>query len=333
MDPERAGMTHFVVQSTLLGQTGLLMMGAVRWQVPRRYHEYVTAPNQQRLSASPLQLMRNECSRATHSALSPPFTTTPKVYTAIFTTHIPERAAGVYHRESRSGKYQLTYAEAKAVCEYEGGHLATYQQLEAARKIGFHVCAAGWMAKGRVGYPIVKAGANCGFGKTGIVDYGIRLNRSERWDAYCYNPNGKECGGVFTDSKHVFKSPGYPNEYENDQICYWHIRVKYGQRIHLQFLEFDVEDDTACMADFLEIYDSYDDINGFVGRFCGDELPDDIISTGNVMTLKFLTDASVTAGGFQIRYITIDTPSKSSDGKNTTSQGKTNFLAGKFGIM
>lgn len=42
----------------------------------------------------------------------------------------------MYHRESRSGKYQLTYAEAKAVCEYEGGHLATYQQLEAARKIG-----------------------------------------------------------------------------------------------------------------------------------------------------------------------------------------------------
>ncbi|NXU33982.1 TSG6 protein, partial [Drymodes brunneopygia] len=150
---------------------------------------------------------------------------------------------------------------------------------------GFHVCAAGWMAKGRVGYPIVKAGANCGFGKTGIVDYGIRLNRSERWDAYCYNPNGKECGGVFTDSRHVFKSPGYPNEYENDQICYWHIRLRYGQRIHLQFLEFDVEDDTACLADFLEVYDSYDDINGFVGRFCGDELPDDIISTGNLFAL------------------------------------------------
>nr|XP_021391111.2 tumor necrosis factor-inducible gene 6 protein [Lonchura striata domestica] len=103
-----------------------------------------------------------------------------------------ERAAGVYHREARSGKYRLTFAEARAVCEYEGGRLATLQQLEAARKIGFHVCAAGWMAKGRVGYPIVKAGANCGFGKTGIVDYGIRLNRSERWDAYCYNPNGEE---------------------------------------------------------------------------------------------------------------------------------------------
>lgn len=47
-----------------------------------------------------------------------------------------EQAAGVYHRESRAGKYKLTYSEAKTVCEFEGGHLATYKQLEAARKIG-----------------------------------------------------------------------------------------------------------------------------------------------------------------------------------------------------
>uniref|UniRef100_A0A8D2NMH2 TNF alpha induced protein 6 n=1 Tax=Zosterops lateralis melanops TaxID=1220523 RepID=A0A8D2NMH2_ZOSLA len=180
--------------------------------------------------------------------------------------------------------------EMKAGCSSQGGLIKPTSPFPSAA--GFHVCAAGWMAKGRVGYPIVKAGANCGFGKTGIVDYGIRLNRSERWDAYCYNPNGKECGGVFTDSKHIFKSPGYPNEYENKQICYWHIRVRYGQRIHLQFLEFDVEEDTSCLADYLEIYDSYDDINGFVGRFCGDELPDDIISTGNLFAL-FVGDQKV----------------------------------------
>lgn len=47
-----------------------------------------------------------------------------------------EQAAGVYHRESRKGRYQLTYKEAKAVCKYEGGNLATYDQLEAARQIG-----------------------------------------------------------------------------------------------------------------------------------------------------------------------------------------------------
>ncbi|XP_028992661.1 tumor necrosis factor-inducible gene 6 protein [Betta splendens] len=217
-----------------------------------------------------------------------------------------EQAAGVYHRESRSGRYQLTYREAKAVCKYEGGRLATLQQLEAARQIGFHICAAGWLDRGRVGYPIVKAGANCGFGRVGIIDYGYRLNKSERWDVYCYNPTAKECGGVLTEQQKTIQSPGFPDQYQDHQICYWHIRVRLGQRIRLHFLEFDVEDDTACLADFLDVYDSYDDVSGFAGRFCGDYLPDDIISTGNVMTLKFLSDASVTAGGFQLQYTALN---------------------------
>lgn len=58
------------------------------------------------------------------------------------------------------------------------------------------MCAAGWFGNGRVGYPIVKAGSNCGFGKVGIIDYGYRLNKSERWDVYCYNPNC-ECAFLF----------------------------------------------------------------------------------------------------------------------------------------
>ncbi|XP_039611113.1 tumor necrosis factor-inducible gene 6 protein [Polypterus senegalus] len=232
-----------------------------------------------------------------------------------------EQAAGVYHRESRKGKYQLTYKEAKAVCKYEGGKLATYEQLEVARSIGFHVCAAGWFDNGRVGYPIVKPSPNCGFGKVGLIDYGYRLNKSEKWDVYCYNPNGKQCGGVLTDPRRVIKSPGYPDEYEDEQICYWHIRVRYGQRVHLRFLDFDVEDDMACLADYLEVFDSYDDINGFVGRFCGDELPEDILSTGNVMTLKFLSDSSVTAGGFQLEYTTMDGSSLANHTDTSTPGG------------
>lgn len=49
------------------------------------------------------------------------------------------------------------------------------------------------------------------------------------------------------------------------------------------------------------------------------------------MTLKFLSDASVTAGGFQIKYVAVDPPSKSSQSKNTsTTTGNKNFLAGRF---
>ncbi|KAF7709531.1 tumor necrosis factor-inducible gene 6 protein isoform X2 [Silurus meridionalis] len=228
-----------------------------------------------------------------------------------------EQAAGVYHRESRKGRYQLSYKEAKAVCKFEGGSLATYDQLEAARQIGFHVCAAGWFDKGRVGYPIVKPGVNCGYGKVGIIDYGYRLNKSEKWDVYCYNPNSKECGGVHTEQEKYLQSPGYPDEYPDGQICYWHIRVRYGQRIRLQFLDFDVEDDVGCISDYLEIFDSYDDVSGFAGRYCGDDLPEDFLSTGNVMTLKFLADSSVSAGGFRLQYTAVASSTISPNDTNT----------------
>lgn len=76
----------------------------------------------------------------------------------------------------------------------------------------------------------------------------------------------KECGGVHTDQEKVLDSPGYPEDYQDEQICYWHIRVRYGQRIRLHFLDFDIEEDTDCLSDFLEIYDSYDDVSGFVGK-------------------------------------------------------------------
>ena len=81
----------------------------------------------------------------------------------------------------------------------------------------------------------------------------------------------KQCGGVLTEQQRQIRTPGYPGEYEDEQICYWHIRVRYGQRIRLHFLDFDLEDDTSCMADYLEVYDSYDDITGFAGRYCRPE--------------------------------------------------------------
>ena len=77
----------------------------------------------------------------------------------------------------------------------------------------------------------------------------------------------KQCGGILTEPERQIRTPGYPEEYEDEQICYWHIRVRYGQRIRLHFLDFDLEDDTSCMADYLEVYDSYDDITGFAGRY------------------------------------------------------------------
>lgn len=95
----------------------------------------------------------------------------------------------------------------------------------------------------------------------------------------------KECGGVLTDQQRIIQSPGFPEEYQDEQICYWHIRVRLGQKIRLHFLEFDVEEDTACLADYLEVYDSYDDVSGFAGRWGSLKEKIESIHTGSSQNL------------------------------------------------
>lgn len=54
----------------------------------------------------------------------------------------------------------------------------------------YHLCSAGWLDGGRVGYPTSYASQNCGSGVVGIVDYGPRNNKSEMWDVFCYRMKG-----------------------------------------------------------------------------------------------------------------------------------------------
>lgn len=54
------------------------------------------------------------------------------------------------------------------------------------------MCAAGWLDQARVAYPTTFSSPLCGFGHVGIVNYGLRKNLSETWDAYCYRMRGEE---------------------------------------------------------------------------------------------------------------------------------------------
>lgn len=49
------------------------------------------------------------------------------------------------------------------------------------------------------------------------------------------------CGGNFSEPSGVFSSPNYPNPYGNNEICGYTIRVADGNRIVLNFLEFNTE--------------------------------------------------------------------------------------------
>ena len=72
-----------------------------------------------------------------------------------------------------------------------------------------------------------------------------------------------------------------------------------GQTVRLTFHSFSVEaDGTACRWDSLLAYDGSDASGNLLGRYCGDDKPDPIESTGQSLFMKFKSDGSITYAGF-----------------------------------
>uniref|UniRef100_A0A8C2PQW4 Stabilin 2 n=1 Tax=Cyprinus carpio TaxID=7962 RepID=A0A8C2PQW4_CYPCA len=107
--------------------------------------------------------------------------------------HYEDKTLGVFHYRSSKGTYKLNYTMAQEACKEAAGTIATYTQLSYAQQAGYSMCAAGWLDKARVAYPMSFSNPQCGFGHVGIVDYGIRSKLSETWDAFCYRVKDVKC--------------------------------------------------------------------------------------------------------------------------------------------
>lgn len=70
------------------------------------------------------------------------------------------------------------------------------------------------------------------------------------------------------------------------------------------FSELDVEAQQECGYDHLEIYDGKDAKAPTLGRFCGAKEPEPLLSSGNKMFLKFVSDNSVQKKGFEATHTT-----------------------------
>uniref|UniRef100_A0A671QZY7 Stabilin-2-like n=1 Tax=Sinocyclocheilus anshuiensis TaxID=1608454 RepID=A0A671QZY7_9TELE len=107
--------------------------------------------------------------------------------------HYEDKTLGVFHYRSSEGTYKLNYTMAQEACKEAAGTIATYTQLSYAQQAGYNLCAAGWLDKARVAYPMSFSNPKCGFGHVGIVDYGIRNSLSEMWDTFCYRVKDVKC--------------------------------------------------------------------------------------------------------------------------------------------
>ncbi|XP_068588491.1 neuropilin-1a-like, partial [Cebidichthys violaceus] len=113
-----------------------------------------------------------------------------------------------------------------------------------------------------------------------------------------------KCGGnIRISTANYLTSPGYPLSYPPSQRCVWVISAPGPhQRILINFNpHFDLED-RECKYDYVEVRDGVDESGQLVGKYCGKIAPSPVVSSGNQLFIKFVSDYETHGAGFSIRY-------------------------------
>ncbi|XP_020022029.1 procollagen C-endopeptidase enhancer 1 [Castor canadensis] len=111
------------------------------------------------------------------------------------------------------------------------------------------------------------------------------------------------CGGNVTGDSGYVASEGFPNLYPPNKECLWTIKVPEGQSVSLSFRVFDLELQSFCRYDVLEVFaGSRISREQRLGRFCGTFRPAPIVAPGNEVTLRMITDEGTAGRGFLIWY-------------------------------
>ncbi|XP_054159895.1 LOW QUALITY PROTEIN: cubilin-like [Oppia nitens] len=121
--------------------------------------------------------------------------------------------------------------------------------------------------------------------------------------AYSFLDLSHSCGGNFFTDSGIIRSPGYPNRrYPPNRECIWVLQVDNGRQIVLNVTDFQLEGVSGCRYDFLEIRNGREERSPLIGSFCGTNIPPTITSHGHVLFLRFKSDNSRNAKGFEITY-------------------------------
>lgn len=118
-----------------------------------------------------------------------------------------------------------------------------------------------------------------------------------------------ECGGIVKDASELIKSPMDTDGngvYKSNALCRWLVYAPKGYIIQMNFLNFELEQDTACKYDFVTIYNNGSGRSEQMGPFCGTNAPKVITTTDNIATVVFQTDSSTAKDGFTISFAFID---------------------------
>ncbi|NWH95305.1 PAMR1 protease, partial [Aegithalos caudatus] len=109
-----------------------------------------------------------------------------------------------------------------------------------------------------------------------------------------YGGDCMRCGHVLRASRGQILLEGYPL----NARCEWTIHVQAGFNIELRFSMLSLEFDYMCQYDYVEIRDGDNLDSRIIKKFCGNERPPPIRSTGSSLHVLFQSDGSKNFDGF-----------------------------------
>ncbi|KAK2099109.1 Deleted in malignant brain tumors 1 protein [Saguinus oedipus] len=119
------------------------------------------------------------------------------------------------------------------------------------------------------------------------------------------------CGGFLNQPSGHFSSPFYPGNYPNNANCVWDIEVQSNYRVTVIFR--DVQLEGGCNYDYIEVFDGPYHSSPLITRVC-DGASGSFTSSSNFMSIRFISDHSITKRGFRAEYYS--SPSNDSTSKS-----------------
>ncbi|XP_074466312.1 procollagen C-endopeptidase enhancer a [Sebastes fasciatus] len=115
------------------------------------------------------------------------------------------------------------------------------------------------------------------------------------------------CGGKITKAQGEIKTPNWPDKkYPAGTSCSWLITVEADMVIQVLFDKFVLEADSYCRFDYVAFFNGGEkDDSRLIGKYCGDQAPQPIMTSGNVLLVQFVSDLSVTSDGFLAHYTAV----------------------------
>ncbi|XP_072128291.1 inactive serine protease PAMR1 [Mobula birostris] len=116
-----------------------------------------------------------------------------------------------------------------------------------------------------------------------------------------------KCGAVMSASRGHIILEGYPS----NSRCEWMVTVNPNFAIELRFSMLSLEFDYMCQYDYVEVRDGDNVDSRVIGKFCGNERPPPIRTTGNLLHVLFVSDGYKSFDGFYATFEEVDVCSSS----------------------